>query len=209
LQPIKCCGVEEAKEKREGIWSQATNTKVTKKKLKPTRKPHLVPTAGRIFRGVDRKQVVDIVLAEMAKSLKQLFFRSKPEIQVSNEIGEIKIYLPTITDKLDPLYYQFLKQKHLYVVCPLHSTCLELKLRIKGIIKIKIERITLFYLGAILDNEQVRTRLVNLFVLPCPGSRSFQMKFMNKNQLRILMMISSNQEVSLFPPTLSFLPDWS
>jgi hypothetical protein len=169
LQPIKCCGVEEAKEKREGIWSQATNTKVTKKKLKPTRKPHLVPTAGRIFRGVDRKQVVDIVLAEMAKSLKQLFFRSKPEIQVSNEIGEIKIYLPTITDKLDPLYYQFLKQKHLYVVCPLHSTCLELKLRIKGIIKIKIERITLFYLGAILDNEQVRTRyfsLVNLFVLP-------------------------------------------
>jgi hypothetical protein len=52
-----------------------------------------------------------VLESEMAKkSLKQLFFREKPEISVSNEIGEIKIYLPTITNKLDPLYYEFLKQ---------------------------------------------------------------------------------------------------
>jgi hypothetical protein len=109
-----------------------------------------------------------VLESEMAKkSLKQLFFQEKPEISVSNEIGEIKIYLPTITNKLDPLYYEFLKHKHghMYVVCPLHSSCLELKLRIKGIVKLAIERITLFYLGAILENEQVCLMLMKYFFL--------------------------------------------
>lgn len=91
----------------------------------------------------------------MAKSLKQYFFPKKPEIGVKAEIGEISIYLPTITDPLNPLYYELSKKTKLYFSCPYNITCLALKLRIKGVIKINVERIVLFYLGAVLENDQV------------------------------------------------------
>lgn len=91
----------------------------------------------------------------MAKSLKQYFFPNKPDIRVTDEIGEITIYLPTINDRLNPLYYELSNKTKLYLSCPINITCLSLKLRIKGIIKIDVERIVLLYLGAVLENDQV------------------------------------------------------
>jgi hypothetical protein len=91
----------------------------------------------------------------MATALKQLFFSNKPDISADNEMGEISVYVPAISDRFNPLFYQFGKKNRLFFFCSYRSTCLQLKLRIKGIIKISIERIVLFYLGAVLDDEQV------------------------------------------------------
>jgi hypothetical protein len=91
----------------------------------------------------------------MASALKHLFFSKRPEICADNEMGEVSVYVPAITDRFNPLFYQFQKKKRLFFFCPLRATCLDLKLRIKGVIKIPVERIVLFYLGAVIDDQQV------------------------------------------------------
>ncbi len=99
------------------------------------------------------------------KSISNLIFPNKSKILIKNEIGELFVYITPITNHLDPLYFDYHEKKRLYFVCPIQLTVLELKLRIKGLIQITIERIMLFYQGTLLGDQEVSLELFrSLFV---------------------------------------------
>jgi hypothetical protein len=88
--------------------------------------------------------------------LKSLFFGSRPNVSVQYDIGELSVILPEFDKDRDPvLYLEFNKRKTVHFTCPLNSTTLDIKLRVRGIFKIPTERIVLFYRGSVLQDDEV------------------------------------------------------
>lgn len=92
--------------------------------------------------------------------IRTLLFGNRPNVAVKYDVGELTILLPEFDPRSEPVLNLELKKKiSLHFVCPVNSTCLDVKLRIRGLIKIPTERVVLYFQGAALKDDEVNSRL--------------------------------------------------
>jgi hypothetical protein len=90
--------------------------------------------------------------------IKSLFFGKRTNILPECDIGELTVLLPEFDEDSDPvLYLEFRKKKSIHFACPINSSILDIKLRIRGYMKMPTERLILFYQGRIMDDDEVST----------------------------------------------------
>lgn len=91
------------------------------------------------------------------------FFNSKVTIPKDAIVGDIVIYLPDFTgpDVL-PLFWPLRGIKKIILAVPMDITCLELMMRIHGKTNIPLNSIALFYMGSIVNSDEVSGIIIKL-----------------------------------------------
>mmetsp|Transcript_3890 Transcript_3890/g.6094 ORF Transcript_3890/g.6094 Transcript_3890/m.6094 type:complete len:484 (-) Transcript_3890:59-1510(-) len=88
------------------------------------------------------------------ETLKKIFSGDKPHVEAHEEIGEITILLPKFPDS-SPLHLELKNKKTIHLACPLRTTCIQLKIRIRGLLRVPTERIVLFFRGAVIEDDEL------------------------------------------------------
>ena len=102
---------------------------------------------------------------KMEKLTTYFFQNNKPKIQSENEIFELLINFSFNLKNKNLLNFQFLKKKNknnFLIFIQKNEKILKLKLKIKQIFLIEIERISLLFKGQILDDNEVEKHILPL-----------------------------------------------
>lgn len=85
-------------------------------------------------------------------------FGEKVTVKKNAEVGDIVINLPDFSGPdVPPILWPLRGTKRVIFAVPLDITCMELKQRIHGKTKIPLNSMALFYMGTILNSDEVNT----------------------------------------------------